>query len=286
MDVIARAVFLGMAVMLAGTIPRNIVFAANLRHGASVPWTVPVIAAYLWFLWRYLGGAGPPAATAEERARSLRAHDVSGAAWVWALLAGVLGIVALVIGLRLLSRLVVLPQQQLPDLSHVSRFTIFALLLMAAPVAGIVEEAAFRGYMQGPIERRYGLPIAVLITGTMFAVAHLDFTPILWPYYVTVAALYGVVTSRTNSILPAIVLHTAGNTFSNLDLLLNGQSEWQAAGRTTPIWQTGIDASSVQSLIALVMVSALMVFAFRRLRRHTQPLHDGVDAFQGRRDLR
>jgi hypothetical protein len=64
---------------------------------------------------------------------------------------------------------------------------------MGAPVAGIIEESAFRGYMQGPIERRYGLLVAILITGTMFAIVHLDFTPILWPYYVAVAAIYGTV---------------------------------------------------------------------------------------------
>ena len=51
------------------------------------------------------------------------------------------------------------------------RATVLALLLMAAPVAGVVEEAAFRGYMQGPIERQYGLIVAILVTGTMFAVA-------------------------------------------------------------------------------------------------------------------
>jgi membrane protease YdiL (CAAX protease family) len=111
---------------------------------------------------------------------------------------------------------------------------VLALLLMAAPVAGIIEESAFRGYMQYPIERRYGLPVAILITGTMFAVAHLDFTPILWPYYVAVAAIYGVVAYLTQSILPAIVLHTAGNVYSNLDLWLHGQAEWQKAAGASP----------------------------------------------------
>src|ERR1700737_4274190 len=52
-----------------------------------------------------------------------------------------------------------------------------------------VQEAAFRGYMQGTIERRHGLPVAILVTGTMLAVAHLDFTMILWPYYLAVAAV-------------------------------------------------------------------------------------------------
>ena len=86
--------------------------------------------------------------------------------------------------------MVLLPPQRLPDLGNVPESTVIALLLMAAPVAGIVEEAAFRGYMQGPIERRHGLLVAILITGTMFAVAHLDFTLILWPYYVAVRDLW------------------------------------------------------------------------------------------------
>ena len=124
---------------------------------------------------------GPPESTSDLRRASLRAGPVPGRAWVWSLVAGGLALVALVLGLRLANRLVVLPAQQLPDLGAVPQHTVVALLVMSAPVAGIVEEAAFRGYMQGPIERRYGIAVAILITGTMFAVAHLDFTLILWP---------------------------------------------------------------------------------------------------------
>jgi membrane protease YdiL (CAAX protease family) len=268
LEVVVRAVLIGMLVVIAGTIPRNILFAANLRYYAVVPWAVPLNAVYLWFFWRYLKGAGPPQSTAEERRTSLRANRVSGRVWVWALLAGGLGIVALVLALRVANRLFVLPQQQLPDLQQVPEFTVLSLLLMAAPVAGIVEEAAFRGYMQVPIERRYNLPVAILVTGTMFAVAHLDFTLILWPYYVAVAAIYGIVTYLTNSILPAVVLHTGGNVYSNLDLWLHGQAEWQASqGRTTLIWKTGTDASFLISSIALLIVGAAMVWAYFKLAR-------------------
>jgi membrane protease YdiL (CAAX protease family) len=71
----------------------------------------------------------------------------------------------------------------------------------------------------------------------MFAVAHLDFTLVLWPYYVAVAAIYGTVTYLTNSILPAVVLHTMGNLYSNTDLWLHGNAEWQASsGPTALIW--------------------------------------------------
>lgn len=175
---------------------------------------------------------------------------------------------ALVLALRVANRLVVLPPQQLPDLVNVPKLTVLSLLLMAAPVAGIIEEAAFRGYMQGPIERRHGMIIAILITGTMFAVAHLDFTLILWPYYVAVAAIYGIVTHLTKSILPAVVLHTCGNLYSNLDLWLHGQAEWQAAvGPTVLIWKTGVDASFWKSSIALLLVTAVTVWAYFKLAR-------------------
>jgi len=264
--IIIRAVFAGILIVLVGTIPRNIAYAANLRYGTALPWAVPLTAGYLWFFWMYLRGDGPPDSTAFERRTSLRANNISGRLWAWALLAGGLGIVALVLALNLANRLVTLPQQGVPDLTQVPRATMLALLIFAAPVAGVIEEAAFRGYMQRPIERRSGLVVAILITGTMFALAHLDFTPILWPYYVAVAAIYGTVTYLTDSILPAIVLHTGGNIYSNLDLWLHGQAEWQAgAAPAALIWQTGIDEPFRNSSIALLVVAAMMVWAYGQL---------------------
>ena len=257
--------------MLAGTIPRNIFFALNLRVVPGVPWAVPVTAIYLWIFWRYLKGKGPPESTAEERRVSLRANSVSGPVWIWALLAGGLGIVGLVLGLRVANRLILLPEQRLPDLSAVPQFTVIALLLMAAPVAGIVEEAAFRGYMQGPIEKRHGLVVAILVTGTMFAVAHLDFTPVLWPYYLAVAAIYGTVTYLTNSILPAIVLHTAGNLYSNLDLWLHGKAEWQAPGGSAQlVWKTGPDAQFWLGIGLFVLATTAAVWTFSKLAGHSR----------------
>lgn len=254
--------------MLAGTLPRNVLFAANLRVFPGVPWAAPLIALYLWFFWRYLDGKGPPPSTAEERHASLRARSLTPNVWAHALLAGGLAIVALVLALRLANRMVVLPNQQLPAMANVPRLTVLALLLAAAPVAGIVEEASFRGYMQGPIERRHGLLVAIIVTGTMFAVAHLDFTLILWPYYVAVAAIYGSITYLTNSILPAVVLHSGGNIFSNLDLWLHGQAEWQAAaGTATLIWDTGVDSSLWTSTAMLAAVAAATTFAYFRLAR-------------------
>lgn len=174
---IARAVIIGIVVVLAGTIPRNIFFVLNLRYFASIPWAAPVTGFYLWFFWKQLKSS-------DERRRLLRANPLPMRVWLWALIAGLLGIVALVLALNIANRFVALPLQPLPNLAAVPKVTVISLLLAAAPIAGLIEEAAFRGYMHGPIEHRCGLPIAILITGTMFALVHLDFTPILLPYSV------------------------------------------------------------------------------------------------------
>ena len=263
-----QAVLIGMLIVLAGTIPRNLLFAANLRFYPALPWAVPLTALYLWFFWRYLKGSGPPDITSAQRRSSLRANGLSAKLWAWSLLAGGLGIVVLVLALRIVNRLVALPEQKLPDLSGIPSITILSLLLFAAPVAGIVEESAFRGYMQQPIERRYGLFVAILITGTMFAVAHLDFTPVLWPYYIAVSAIYGAVTYLTNSILPAVVLHTCGNLYSNLDLWLHGKAEWQApSGTAALIWNTGADRSFRYSILFFTVATAGMLWAYFKLVR-------------------
>ena len=268
MSIIFRAVFIGMLITFVGSIPRSALFLANLRIYPQIPWAVPFTALYLWFFWRYLDGAGPPESTSIERKHSLRANPLPARLWLWSLLTGGLAIVALVLALRLANRFVALPAQTFPRLEGVSPMTVVALLLIAAPAAGIIEESAFRGYMQGPIERSVGLLPAILITGTMFALAHLDFTPILWPYYVAVAAIYGAITHAAGSIFPAILLHTAGNLYSNFDLYLHGQAEWQApAGQAASIWKTGPDASFWWTVVSLIAFSGLMVLAYLRLRK-------------------
>jgi LPXTG-motif cell wall-anchored protein len=81
---LARSIGLGMLIVLAGSIPRNIFYALNLRHGTSVPWAAIVTGAYLWVFWKYLGGWGEPRETREFRKNHLRAHSLSVHVWTWA----------------------------------------------------------------------------------------------------------------------------------------------------------------------------------------------------------
>ena len=133
---------MGIVVILAETIPRKIFFALNLRYFVNIPWAVPVTGLHLWVFWKHLNGS-------DARKRLLRANPVPIRGWLWALTAGSLGIVSLVLALNLANRFVTLPAQQLPSVDGVPQSTVLSLLLAAAPIAGLIEESAFRGYMQG-----------------------------------------------------------------------------------------------------------------------------------------
>ena len=133
--------------------------------------------------------------------------------------------------------------------------------------------------MQGPIERRHGPAIAILLTGSVFGFAHFthpETALILMPYYLAAAAIYGVLAYLTNSILPSVVLHAAGDVVSGLGLVAGGRAEWQASSRPTPlIWETGADASFWISCAAALVVGAVAFRAFAALakvaRDATQP---------------
>jgi hypothetical protein len=83
---------------------------------------------------------------------------------------------------------------------------------------------------------------------------------------VAVAAIYGTITYLTNSILPAIVLHTVGNLYSNLDLWLHGKAEWQAPGGSAQlIRNTGTDAPFWISIGVLAVALAATLWTFAKL---------------------
>src|SRR6185369_629752 len=113
-----------MLITFIGSVPRTLLFLANLRILPQIPWAVPVTGLYLWIFWRYLNGAGPPSANAAERKASLRAHPISAHLWFWSLAAGSLALAALVLALRLANRFVPLPPQGMPDLGSASKATV------------------------------------------------------------------------------------------------------------------------------------------------------------------
>jgi membrane protease YdiL (CAAX protease family) len=246
----------------------------NFRVGNTLPWAVLPAALYLWAYWRFIGGRFGTSAAAAVRRQNLRANALSLRMWAASLVAGLIGFGALVALLVLAARFIHLPASspimtppQMPVL------TALALIVMASIVAGVTEEAAFRGYMQGSIERRYGLATAILVNGALFGLLHFPNHPgaeALWmlPYYVAVAAVYGGLTWAANSILPALVLHAAGDVVVLTRWWLTGRPEWQIGATPPPlVWESGVDAQLVVAAIASVALVGGTVVAYLGVRR-------------------
>ena len=263
MTTIGLAVLSGVGVLLAGSLVWGALLPLNFRLFPVVPWAIVPMAVYLWIYWKFIGGAIGPARTAARRRELLRADAVSVEVWAMALLSGLLGYAALLTLLAILARLVTLPASasSIATPAEMPVPTALVLIVMAAFIAGVTEEAGFRGYMLEPIERRYGLLAAILVTGTAFGLLHFPNHPnqvwTMLPYYIAVSAVYGGMTSASNSIVPAVVLHAAGNIWSLTRLWTTGRPEWQIVAAPRPnVWITGPDNAFLVLVAALVLLTA------------------------------
>jgi membrane protease YdiL (CAAX protease family) len=274
LPVAVRAVIAGFVAATFGGLPWAILISANTKHWPAVPWAVLPAAAYLWLYWKYVRGWGWPASNSESRRTMCRANRVPREVWPTAIVAGIIGLTAVVLLQSITSRLVTLPQQRDLDPSQFPAVTVIIWVIMSAIVAGVAEETSFRGYMQEPIERRHGPIAAILITGTVFGFAHFGHPEvglILLPYYILVAAVYGLLAYLTKSIYPSLVLHAAGNMLGALDLVTRGRSEWGASAKPAPlVGETGPDATFWMLIAGFLIALSASVAAFAALRRATQ----------------
>lgn len=233
---------------------------ANLRTGLAIPWAVAAMSLILWLMWQYLGGKGWPQRTSESRRRYLRANQVSGQAWIWAMLAGVLSIVALAGYWVVMFQLVQMPANVLPDLSTYPMLTVVLMPVMASLVSPITEESAFRGYCQTILEREFRGVVAVMISSLLFALAHVT-QGLLWPkllVYFLAGLVFGAMAYLTGSILPGLAVHIVADlTFFALI--------WPYDTRRQLVWKSGADRWFWLHSLQAIIFTALALIAFRRL---------------------
>ena len=281
LPVVLRAIVLAELIADIGGLMPDLFMVANLKFSPSIPWLLPATALWLWILWRYLNGEGWPRSTAESRRRDLRARPLSGTVWFWSLLAGGLAMVSVVGFSFLTTRLANVPRDafKLPiDLSHYPIWTTASVLLMISAVAGVLEEAAFRGYLISQVQRRHGWIVAILISGVMFFVSHLGHayvTLAFLPFFLVVSSLHGFLVYLTRSILPSVVLHAVADV-----VVIPIQYGVIGHLSVAPVWKTGMDPAFITSAVLIVIFGILAVPAFRRLATLTQGERGG-----GRRDL-
>ena len=276
MRILVRAIIGGLGMAALGTIPWALLGWANLTWLPSVPWTAPIVVAHLWLFWRYAGGEGWPRSTSAERRENRRANAVNGEMWGMAMLAGLLGLFTIVAMMGVMSRMVEIPGEIRVDTSRLSFLTLLYLITASAIVSGVVEEVSYRGYLQRPIERRFGFVVALLVSGLLFGVMHFTHPGVglsLLPYYLVVSAVYGGLACLTDSVYPSMALHAFGNFFGSVGLLA-GRGDWsqEVASRAPLIWQTGPDPAFWGALALLGVIASVTAAAFVVLARQRPPI--------------
>ena len=211
---IVRGILVAELVVSLGAIPPSVAVILNLRTSPSIPWMLVVTFAWLSIFWWYVSGHGRPRSTQEARRRDLRAPSLSKPAWIWALIAGTLGITGTIAMAFVTARLARLPREAFAspvDFSKYGTLTIICAIACISATAGVVEEAGFRGFLISPIQRRHGWTIAILISGIMFFLdhhlSHAYATFVFLPFFLAISVVHGLLVKYSGSIRPSVLLH-------------------------------------------------------------------------------
>lgn len=233
----------------------------NLKTSPFLPWCAPLMALLLWAMWQYLGGRWSPRRNAETRRRLLRANAVSSPVLAWSLAAGASAIAALAGLWIVLSQLVKMPPNLLPSLHGVPLATIVVLLITSSLAAPFTEEAAFRGYAQGILERHFRPAAAVTISSLLFALVHAPTQGFFWPkllVYFLAGLLFGAVAWFADSIYASIPVHILGDiTFFTC--------VWPYDASRTLVTSGGAGAWFWIHVAQVAVFGAVSLLAFRKL---------------------
>jgi membrane protease YdiL (CAAX protease family) len=213
LPVIVRALAVAYVAQTIGSTLGVLPLVGNTKFLRDLPWALPATLLLMWAFWWYASGHGYPTATRAYRAAMTRDKTLSARSWR-AVLPAIFAALVATCCLRLaLPSIVEIAPPRLPiDPSAYPAMTTIGLALALAASSGIVEEIAFRGYLQKSLEEAYGIVPALILTGTAFWYAHAHKISISHlPFHLIISVLLGSATFLTRSLIPAIIGHVLGD---------------------------------------------------------------------------
>lgn len=224
------------------------------------------IPTFLFLYYKFFSGSWGHAASKEARKKYFRANALSPAQWRWGLTAAVILAILWSVSLVFTFRLIEYPAEQFTQgnaLDALPTGIAWIAVIFAALSAGLCEETGFRGYMQVPLEERYGPAAAILLNSILFVMIHLHqpWSPPVLLHLFVVAILFSILAYTSGSLIPSIAAHVL--------LDIGNFSYWwsDVAGKfeRLPISQTGVDSHFVIAMLVFISAIAAFFWAIRKL---------------------
>jgi membrane protease YdiL (CAAX protease family) len=212
---ILRAVIVGLIVVIIGIT----LWTLDYKF-VPAPWSLLIMICVLGAYVKYFSGSWAPNHTSEFRKDNFRNFKLSSNVWKVGLIAAILFVVVFQSSLVITFRLIPFPEfafkSQYKILDTLPSWIGWATVIVSSLVAGICEETGFRGYMQVPIEKRYGPVLGIMITSIFFFLLHLDKTwaPLIIIHILFASALLGILAYFSDSLIPGIIGHTIMDIFN------------------------------------------------------------------------
>ncbi len=262
-----RAILAGLFISTLG-----VFLATAMTALIPAPYSLIFVLIFLWLYWKYFSGHWKPVSTQEFRKSNMRTNSLSRQTWIWASLAAIFFIVIEQSGLVFTFRLMEFPAEKFTSeysfLETVPRWASWLYVISIAIVAAVCEEVGFRGYMQVPLEKKYGPIIGIGIVSIMFVVVHLHQAwsgPILIHIFI-VSVLFGVIAYYSRSLIPGIIAHFIVDIF-------NFSFWWSPIGwqfDKSPIGQTGVDSHFITWTIIFIISIGLFILSITKLKSLNQ----------------
>lgn len=225
--IVVSAILMGLSIQLMGTLPWVALARLNLREHPEWPWAAAAMVCWLAVMVAWLGGRGWPRRTSAFRRFHLRLWRPQPGAWSGESLATILSLIGAMLGLNVLWILISDNRPPIDVSMYPTTAFRWSVWIMGATVSGVVEEVAFRGYMQSHLER-IGPTFAILVASAIFTLAHathgLGYLLAVAPGFFLASVTYGYLALKSGSILPGMALHVAGDAAHTYFVLLGGDS--------------------------------------------------------------
>jgi len=266
LPILIRAIFSGFMVSTAG-----ITVWAVMLWLIMPPWSVIPMIFALWAFWKFFGGI-----------RKVKLYPFT---WKWSIIAAICFVVILQSSFVITFRIKEFPAAQFTSdykiLGKMPLWTAWIMLIMSSVVAGICEETGYRGYLQTPLEKKYGPVAAIIISSIIFTIIHLSKNwahPII-PHIFFASVLLGILAYKSGSLIPGIIGHSILDIFD--------YSFWwtHIAGsfKKQTIFITGIDIHFI--IWTLIFLLALFIFykSIVKLKREDLLIEKAVEIINAKK---